>query len=92
MGIVSQYPHFYQDKEGKSHRNMLQVESEEAHMQGNFPKDGNVVIRLQDETAQKAFKMTPQEALQLGIELQDIAHELLKAKREMWKNKAASKP
>lgn len=87
MAIVSQIPHFWQDKEGKSHRNMLQVEVDEAKMQGNFPKDGNVMIRLQDEEAQKAFKMTPQEALQLGTELQDIAKELMSGKRKLWKSK-----
>ena len=86
--IISQYPHFYQDKEGKSHRNMLQVEAEEPRMQGNFPKEGNVMIRLQDEQSQKAFKMTPQEALQLGTELKELAEEQMKMKREMWKKKA----
>lgn len=86
--IVSQYPHFYQDKDGKSHRNMLQVEFEETKMQGSFPKDGSVMIRLQDETTNKAFKMTPQEALQLGTELKDIAKEVMRAKRDMWKKRA----
>lgn len=87
MPIVSQIPHFWQDKEGKSHRNMLQIEVEDPHMSGNFPKDGIVVIRLQDEEAQKAFKMNPQEVLQLAKELEDIARDLLKQKRELWKSK-----
>ena len=85
--IVSQYPHFYQDKEGKSHRNMLQIELEEVKVVNNFPRDGSVMIRLQDESINKAFKMTPQEALQLGTELKEISKELMKTKREQWKNK-----
>ena len=89
--IVSQYPHFYHDKDGKSHRNMLQVEFEEVKLVGNFPKDGSVMIRLQDETINKAFKMTPQEALQLGTELKDIAKEIMRAKRDMWKKRPSKK-
>ncbi len=85
--IVSQYPHFYQDKEGKSHRNMLQVEVEEGKVVSGFPRDGSVMIRLQDENTNKAFKMTPQEALQLGTELKEISKELMKQKRQAWKNK-----
>jgi len=85
--IISQYPHFYEDKEGKKHRNMLQVEVEEARMKGNFPADGNVMIRIQDEESQKAFKMTTQEAMQLGEELKEVSKELLKQKRELWKQK-----
>ncbi|MEM0372505.1 MAG: hypothetical protein QXO69_01550 [archaeon] len=86
--IVSQYPHFYEDKDGKKHRNMLQVEVDEPKMSGAFPKDGSVMIRIQDETSQKAFKMTPQETLQLGTELKEIAKEQLKIKRDMWKGKS----
>ena len=85
--IISQYPHFYQDKEGKSHRNMLQIEMEEVKVVSGFPRDGSVMIRLQDESVNKAFKMTPQEALQLGTELKEIAKELMKQKREHWKSK-----
>jgi len=88
MPITSQLPHFWQDKEGKSHRNMLQIEVDEPRMEGNFPKDGTITIRLQDEQAQKAFKMSPTETLQLGEELKEIAKELLKQKRELWKSKA----
>ena len=88
--IASQYPHFYQDADGKSHRNILQVEMEEPKMDKGFPKDGSVMIRIQDETSQKAFKMTPQETLQLGNELKQIALEHMKAKRDMWKSKAAA--
>lgn len=86
--IVSQYPHFYQDKEGKSHRNMLQIEVEEVKLVNNFPKEGNIMIRLQDETINKAFKMNPQEALKLGTELKEVAKELIKQKREAWKGKS----
>ena len=92
MAIASQYPHFYQDKEGKAHRNMLQIEIEEPRVVNNFPKDGNVTIRLQDEEAQKAFKMTPQETFVLGEELEQIAKELLRKKRELWEKKAAAQP
>jgi hypothetical protein len=88
MATVSQYPHFYQDKEGKQHRNMLQLEAEEPRLEKNFPKDGSVMIRIQDEEAQKAFKMTPQEALQLGTELEAVAKELMEGKRKLWKSKA----
>ena len=87
--IISQYPHFYQ-KDGVSKRNMLQIEVEEAKIVSNFPKDGSIMIRLQDETINKAFKMTPQEALQLGNELKELSKELMKQKREMWKNKGKS--
>lgn len=83
MSTVSQYPHFYEDKEGKKHRNMLQIETEEPEIKSGFPKDGSVMIRIQDEESQKAFKMTPQETLQLGQELSDIAHEQIKKKRAM---------
>ncbi|MFH0986683.1 MAG: hypothetical protein V1911_01400 [Candidatus Micrarchaeota archaeon] len=88
--IMSQYPHFYEDKEGKKHRNMMQIETEPAAMSGAFPKDGNIMIRIQDEESQKAFKMTPQEALQFGTEIKEIAKELLSQKRELWKSKARS--
>jgi len=88
MAILSQYPHFYQDKEGKSHRNMLQVEGEDPTMQGEYPKDGHVMIRIQDEQSQKAFKMTPQEAMKLGNEIADIAKDMMKGKRDLWKSKA----
>jgi hypothetical protein len=87
MPIASQFPHFWQDKEGKSHRNMMQIETDEPRIEGNFPKDGTVIIRLQDEDAQKAFKMSPQEALLVGQELQDIAREMLAEKRKLWKSK-----
>jgi tRNA(Leu) C34 or U34 (ribose-2'-O)-methylase TrmL len=87
MPITSQYPHFWQDKEGKSHRNMLQIEADEPKMQNNYPKDGTITIRLQDEQAQKAFKMTPQETLMLGEELKSIAKDMLKKKRELWEKK-----
>jgi len=86
--ILSQYPHFYQDKEGKSHRNMLQIEGEFATVQGGYPKDGHIMIRLQDDQVNKAFKMNPQEALKLGNEIADIAREMMKEKRELWKTKA----
>lgn len=87
MVTVSQYPHFYEDKDGKKKRNMLQIEAEDAAMVGGFPKDGSIIIRIQDDTAQKAFKMTPQETLQLGTELKDVAKELLGEKRRLWKEK-----
>jgi hypothetical protein len=87
MPIASQLPHFWEDKEGKSHRNMLQIEIDEPRMEGNFPKDGTITIRLQDETAQKVFKMSPTETLQLGEELEDIAKDMLRKKRELWKAK-----
>ncbi|RLG21392.1 hypothetical protein DRN74_02410 [Candidatus Micrarchaeota archaeon] len=87
MAIVGQIPHFWHDKEGKAHRNMLQIEVEEPQLKGGFPRDGSVTIRLQDEQAQKAFKMTAQEALQLGQELLDIAKELLSKKRELWRKR-----
>ncbi|MBS3060666.1 MAG: hypothetical protein J4432_04115 [DPANN group archaeon] len=86
--IVSQFPHFYQDKDGKSHRNMLQLEVEEPAMQGNFPKDGHVMIRLQDQESQKAFKMTPQETLAVGKELVALAEEQQAQMRQLWKSKA----
>lgn len=87
MPIVSQYPHFFESPDGKKHRNMLQIEVEDPRLEGNFPKDGTVTIRLQDETAQKAFKMTPQETLQLSEELEQIAKELMSGKRTLWKSK-----
>lgn len=87
MGTLSQYPHFYEDKEGKKKRNMLQVEAEDAVISGGFPKDGSVIIRIQDDEAQKAFKMTPQETLQLGTELKEIAKDLMAEKRKLWKEK-----
>lgn len=87
MPIVSQIPHFWESPDGKKHRNMLQIEVEDPRMSGNFPRDGTIVIRLQDEEAQKAFKMNPQEVLQLAKELEDIARDLLKQKRELWKSK-----
>jgi len=87
MPIASQLPHFWEDKEGKSHRNMLQVEVDDPRIEGSFPKDGTITIRLQDEGAQKAFKMSPQEALMLGEELGDIAKDLLRKKRDLWKSK-----
>ena len=87
MPITSQLPHFWEDKEGKSHRNMLQIEVDEPRMEGSFPKDGTVTIRLQDEETQKAFKMNPQEVLMLGEELEEIAKDLLRKKRELWKSK-----
>jgi hypothetical protein len=88
MAIASQIPHFWQDKEGKSHRNMLQVEVEDAHIANNYPKDGSITIRLQDETAQKAFKMQPQEALFLAEELKAIAKDQMGKKRDLWAQKA----
>lgn len=88
MAIASQIPHFWQDKEGKSHRNMLQIEVDEPFMANNFPKDGTVTIRLQDEEAQKAFKMQPQEALFLAEELKAIAKEQMNKKRDLWAKKA----
>ena len=87
MVTVSQYPHFYEDKEGKKHRNMLQIEADGAVVVDGFPRDGSVTIRIQDEDAQKAFKMTPQEALQLGVELQEVAKQLMSEKRDLWKEK-----
>lgn len=87
MAAISQYPHFYEDKDGKKKRNMLQIETEDAAMVGGFPKDGSIIIRLQDDEAQKAFKMTPQETLQLGTELREIAKELMGEKRKLWKEK-----
>lgn len=86
--IIAQFPHFYQDKEGKSHRNMLQIEQDEPYMKNNFPKDGYVMIRLQDEESQKAFKMTPQEALAVGQELMNIAQEHQAKKRSLWMSRA----
>ncbi|MEM4222143.1 MAG: hypothetical protein QW097_01795 [archaeon] len=86
MPVVSQYPHFY-EKDGKTKRNILQIEVEDPKMQGNFPKDGSITIRIQDEEAQKAFKMNVQEALQLGEELTQIAKEMLAMKRKLWKDK-----
>jgi len=87
MRVADQIPHFYKDKQGVSKRNMLQIEVEEASIQNGFPKDGTVMIRLQDEQIQKAFKMTVHEALVLGEHLSQIAKELLKQKRELWKNR-----
>lgn len=91
MHIVSQFPHFWEDKEGESHRNMLQIEIEDAKMEGNFPDNGTVMIRLQDEDSQKAFKLDPKEALTIGEELQEVSKELLKQERELWEKKGKSK-
>ncbi|GEM_PF-2188510 len=90
MGIVSQLPHFYDAPDGKKKRNVLQVEAEDAKMDGLYPKDGSITIRMSDDTTQKAFKMTPQEALHLAEELNATAKELLAGKRNLWK--AKSKP
>ena len=92
MGIIAQLPHFYQDKEGKSHRNVLQIETDEPRVEKGYPKDGTISVRLQDELAQKAFKMTPQEALYLGEELTAIAKDLLAKKRGLWQEKARAGP
>lgn len=89
---VSQYPHFYQDKDGKQKRNLLQVEADEPTVQRGYPKDGSITIRLQDDAAQKAFKMTPQEALNLGVELQRVAEELMTQRRSLWKQRPSFKP
>ncbi len=90
MQTVSQVPHFWEDKEGNSHRNMLQIEVENPKMEGNFPQDGKVMLRLQDEDSQKAFKLDPKEALTVGEELKEVSKELLEKKRNLWKNKGKS--
>lgn len=87
MQIVSQFPHFWEDKEGKSHRNMLQIEVEEPKVKNNFPKNGKVMIRLQDEDSQKAFKLDPKEALTIGEELREISKELMSKERDLWKER-----
>ncbi|MFW5903009.1 MAG: hypothetical protein ACOCTT_03920 [archaeon] len=87
MRIAAQFPHFWEDKQGKSHRNMLQLEVEEPKMKGNYPKDGSIMIRLQGEDEQKAFKLTPKEALTVGEELREISKEVMKKKRDLWKKK-----
>jgi len=87
LRITSQVPHFWKDKQGKSHRNMLQIEVEDPKMKGNFPKDGSIMIRLQDEDSQKAFKLTPNESLMIGEELKEISKEMMKKKRDLWKKK-----
>lgn len=87
MHIVSQFPHFWEDKEGKSHRNMLQIEVEKAKMKGNFPNNGKVMLRLQDKDSQKAFKLDPKEALTIGEELKEISKKLMKQERDLWEEK-----
>ena len=87
MKIADQIPHFYKDAQGVSKRNMLQIEVDGPQIVNNFPKDGSIMIRLQDDQAQKAFKMTVQECLVLGEHLTSIAKEMLKKKRELWLNR-----
>lgn len=91
MRITSQVPHFWEDKQGKSHRNMLQLEIEDPKMKGDFPKDGAVMIRLQDEDSQKAFKLRPNESLMIGEELKEISKELMEKKRKLWEEKNKSR-
>lgn len=88
MKIADQIPHFFKDAQGIQKRNLLQIEVDEPSMQGNFPKDGAVMIRLQDDQAQKAFKMTVQETLVLGEHLTAVAKDLLAKKRALWMNKS----
>ncbi len=87
MRIAAQFPHFWEDNEGKSHRNMLQIEVEDPKMKGNYPDDGSVMIRLQGEDEQKAFKLEPKEALTVGEELKEISREIMKKKRDLWEKK-----
>jgi hypothetical protein len=85
--IADQIPHFYRDAQGNSKRNMLQIEVDDAQIVNNFPKDGTVMLRLQDDKLQKAFKLTVHETLVLGEHLTAVAKELLKQKRDLWKNR-----
>ena len=87
MKIADQIPHFYKDAQGVSKRNMLQIEVDDAQIVNNFPKDGTVMLRLQDDQIQKAFKLTVHEALVLGEHLTAVSKELLKQKRDLWKNR-----
>ena len=86
MTTASEFPHFY-ERDGVKKRNVLTVDFEDARMEGSFPRDGSVTVRIKDEETQKAFKMTPQETLVLSSELEGVAKELLTQKRALWKQR-----
>lgn len=83
--IEDEVIHWWRDEEGVQHRTILRLESEEAQLAGDFPRDGRVVVRIVNTVGSQAIKLSPEEALRVSTQMLSIAKELLNQKRNLWK-------
>jgi len=83
--IEDEIVHWWKDDDGTQHRTILRLESEDAQIGGDFPRDGRIVVRIINTVSSQAIKLSPEEALRVSTLLLSISKELLNQKRNLWK-------
>ena len=84
--IVAQITHFFDKKP-----NTLQVEQKEPYLDGNFPKNGIVKIRLKKEESNVAFNLNTAEAFELAAILNQVARENIQITKSLWRRNETTK-
>ena len=81
--IADQITHFYEKRP-----NTLQIEHTIPRMDGSYPKDGNITVRLRKDQGSQAFKLNISEALRVISILDMLVKEHISITKSLWKQRS----
>lgn len=85
---ITEIVHFREGDSGKKIPSKLELFKFNPTTEKGFPREGSILIKLKGEDKEKAFKLTPQEALKLSEELKITTRDLIKENQGLWEKRA----
>lgn len=85
---ITEIVHFRQGDQGSKIPSKLELFKFKPTTEKGFPREGSILIKLKGKDKEKAFKLTPQEALKLSEELKITTKDLIKEKQGLWEERA----